>query len=128
LFMIPSIVPYVSSLVIIVWGFIHITRSRRMVAVHEPSSVENRRILTMAWVAQGLVLIFIGLLVLGVRYIYGGCEFTYPAAALMLLGVAAWTALTGSRTSDAFLKMSPVVETIVAVLILYSELVLLRVL
>jgi hypothetical protein len=126
--MIPSIVPYVSSLVIIVWGFIHITRTRRMVTVHEPSSVENRRILTMAWVAQGLTLIFIGLLVLGVRYIYGGCEFTYPMATLMLLGVAAWTTFTGSRTSDRFLKMSPVVEVIVAALLLYSDLVLLRIL
>lgn len=82
----------------------------------------------MEWIAQGLTLIFIGLLVLLVNYIYGGCPFTYPAAALMLLVMAAWTALTGGRTSDAFLKISPVVEVIVAILILYSELVLLRIL
>ena len=49
-------------------------------------------------------------LVLLTNYIYGGCSLTYPVAAIMLLGMASWTALTGGRTLDAFLKMSPVVE------------------
>jgi hypothetical protein len=82
----------------------------------------------MGWVTQGLTLIFIGLLVLLVDYIYGGCAFTYPATAVMLLVMAGWTALTGGRTSGTFLKISPVVETIVAILTLYSELVLLGIL
>jgi hypothetical protein len=80
----------------------------------------------MAWVLQGLTLVFIGLLVMLVNYIYGGCPFTYPAAGIMLIVMAAWTAVTGSRAPDAFLKLSPVVETIVAILILYSELILLH--
>lgn len=123
-----DIVPYISSSLIILWGIIHIIRTKRIVKGYEPTSVDNRRILTMAWGVQGLTLIFIGLLVMLVNYVYGGCPFTYPAAAVMLLAMAAWTALTGGRTSGAFLKTSPAVEIIVAILILYSELVLLGIL
>lgn len=74
----------------------------------------------MEWVMEGLTLVFLGLLVFLARFIYGGCPLTYPMCALMLLVMAVWTALTGGRTSDAFLKISPVIETIVAILFLYS--------
>ena len=115
-----DIVPYVGSSVIMLWGIAHIIRTRHIVRGFEPTSVDNRRIMTMEWVAEGLTLIFIGLLVFFARFFYGGCPLTYPMCALMLLVMAAWTALTGGRTSDAFLKISPVVETIVAILFLYS--------
>ena len=123
-----DLVPYVGSSVIILWGIAHIIRTRHIVRGFEPASVDNRRIMTMEWVAEGLTLIFIGLLVFFARFFYGGCPLTYPMCALMLLVMAAWTALTGGRTSVGFLKMSPVVETIVAILFVYSDLVLLKIL
>jgi len=123
-----DIVPYIGSSVIILWGIAHIIQTRHIVSGYEPTSVNNRRIMTMEWVAEGFILIFVGLLVLFARHFYGGCPLTYPMSALMLLVMAAWTALTGGRTSVAFLRMSPVVETIVAILILYGTLVLLGIL
>jgi hypothetical protein len=123
-----DLVPYIGSSVIVVWGIAHIILTGRVVKGYEPISVENRRIVTMEWVAEGLTLVFIGLLVLFARHFYGGCPLTYPATAVMLLVMAAWTALTGGRTSVTFLKISPVVETIVAILLLYSDLVLLGIL
>jgi len=120
-----DIVPYIGSGVIILWGIAHIIRTRHIVRGYEPTSVDNRRIITMEWVTEGLTLIFIGLLVLFARHFYGGCVLTYPMCASMLLVMASWTALTGGRTSVAFLKISPVVETIVAIMFIYSDLVLL---
>lgn len=125
--MVNDFVPYVSSTIIIIWGIIHIILTRRMVKGFEPTSVDNRRIITMGWVSGGFMLIFVGLLVGLVNYIYGGCPFTYPMCASMLLVMAAWTTATGSRTSATFLKISPAVEAIVAIMILYSELVYLHV-
>jgi hypothetical protein len=81
----------------------------------------------MGWVTGGFMLIFVGLLVGGVNYLYNGCPFTYPMSTLMLLVMAAWTAVTGSRLKVTFLKISPAIEVIVAVMILYSDLVYLHI-
>jgi hypothetical protein len=71
----------------------------------------------MEWVAEGLTLCFIGLLVLVSAIADAGA--TMPVmSALMLLVMAAWTALTGARTSIVPIKICPFVTTGVAVLFL----------
>lgn len=74
----------------------------------------------MEWVAEGLALCFIGLLVLLVT-IWGEAEnpvsaIVYRASALMLVIMAGWTLLTGARTSIVPIKICPIVKTTVAIL------------
>jgi hypothetical protein len=121
-----DLVPYVGSSLIIILGIAHVFLTRRIVQGYESISADNRRIITMSWATQGFTLIFIGLLLMFVRYLYQGCPLTYPASALMFLVMAAWTALTGGRTKVTFLRISPIVETIVAIMFVYSELLLLH--
>ncbi len=115
-----TILLYVGSIVITLWGIAHIAPTRSVVTGFGPISEENRRIITMEWVAEGLALCFIGLLVLSVT-ILGEAEdpvstLVYRASALMLIIMAGWTLLTGARTSIVPIKICPIVKTTVAIL------------
>lgn len=115
-----TILLYVGSIVITLWGIAHIAPTRSVVTGFGPISEENRRIITMEWVAEGLALCFIGLLVLSVT-ILGEAEdpvstLVYRASALMLVIMAGWTLLTGARTSIVPIKICPIVKTTVAIL------------
>ncbi|MFB0537305.1 MAG: hypothetical protein ACETWR_20265 [Anaerolineae bacterium] len=115
-----DIMLYAGSIVITLWGVAHIAPTKSVVEGFGPISEENKRIITMEWVAEGLALCFIGLLVLFVT-VFGGAQnpvsiIVYRASALMLIIMAGWTLLTGARTSIVPIKICPIVKTLVAIL------------
>ena len=118
--MINDILLYVGSGVITLWGVSHIVPVRGVVDGFGPLSVDNRRIITMEWVAEGLTLCFIGLLVLVVTLLGGSGSpvsiIVYRASSVMLLVMAGWTAMTGARTSIVPIKICPFVKGTVAIL------------
>ena len=118
--MISIIMLYVGSIVITLWGVAHIVPTKSVVRGFGPISQENRRIITMEWIAEGLTLCFIGLLVLFIN-IWGGSQsqasvIVYRASAVMLVIMAGLTASTGARTSIVPIKVCPFVKTAVAIL------------
>jgi hypothetical protein len=117
---------YVGSIVIFLWGISHIVPTRGVVEGFEPITEDNRLIITMEWVAEGLTLCFIGLLVLYVTLRGGTANpvsvVVFRAAAVMLLLMAVWTGLTGARTSIVPIKICPIVKTAVAILFIWASL------
>jgi hypothetical protein len=116
---------YVGSIVIFLWGVSHIVPTPGVVAGFEPITEENRLIITMEWVAEGLTLCFIGALVLCVTLLAGSTSpasvIVYRASAVMLLVMAVWTGLTGARTSIIPIKICPIVKTAVALLFIWAS-------
>ena len=114
-----KILLYVGSIVIILWGVAHIVPTKSVVEGFGSITQENQLIITMEWVAEGLTICFIGLLVLYVTLRVGPDNpvsvIVYRAAALMLLVMAVWTGLTGARTSIIPIKICPIVKTAVAI-------------
>ncbi len=104
-----------------VWGIAHIAPVRAVVRSFEPLSADNRRILTMEWVAEGLALTFVGALVLVLTAAGGGAQpagrLALALAAGFLVVAAVWTGLTGARTKTVPIKICPYVKTIAAALI-----------
>lgn len=118
--MLGDIMLYVGSAIITLWGIAHIVPTKSVVKGFEPISQDNKRIITMEWVAEGLTLCFIGLLVLFVT-IWGGVQsqasiVVYRASAVMLVIMAALTSFTGARTSILPIKICPFVKTVAALL------------
>ncbi len=116
---------YIGSAVLIVWGIAHIIPTRNVVSGFGAISKDNKRIITMEWVAEGLALCFIGFLVLFVT-VLGDSQndvslIVYRASAGMLIVMAIWTALTGARTSIIPIKICPFVKTIVAILFIVGS-------
>ncbi len=117
---------YLGATVIALWGIAHIAPTRAVVAGFGAISEDNRRIILMEWAAEGLTLAFIGLLVLLITALHGSEDSVslsvYRISAAMLFVMAAWTLVTGARTSILPIKVCPAVKTAVAALFLVGSL------
>jgi hypothetical protein len=118
--MINAILLYVGAGLITLWGIAHIIPTKSVVNGFGQISRDNRRIITMEWIAEGLTLCFIGLLVLLVTIFAGAqnsvSKIVYLTSAAMLVVMAVLTASTGARTSILPIKICPAVKIAVAVL------------
>lgn len=115
---------WVAAVMSAVWGVGHILPTRGVVAGFGAITENNRRIITMEWVAEGLTLIFLGALV-GVVTVVGEPQdavvrAVYVASAMMLVVIGAWTALTAARGGIVFFKLCPFVTGTAAVLLLVA--------
>ena len=111
---------YVGSGVIFLWGVGHIIPTRTVVKDFGDISKDNRLIITMEWIAEGLTLCFIGILVALVT-IFGGLEnevtqIVIRASAVMLVVLAFLSSATGARTSITPMRFCPRIKSGVALL------------
>jgi hypothetical protein len=83
-------------------------------------SPDNRRIITMEWVAEGLALCFLGILVAVSSFVIGpdrpATHLVARASTAMLFALAVLSWLTGARTAVLPMKLCPFIKTAVGVL------------
>jgi hypothetical protein len=118
---------YVAGGVLVVWGLAHIAPTTSVATSFGAISLDNRRILVMEWVAEGLAHISIGLLVISVAALEGSggpvALLVYRILAATLVGLAGLTAFTGSRTPVIWFKVCPFVLTGAATLLVGASLI-----
>ena len=111
---------YIGGSLIFIWGIAHIIPTKSIVNGFGPISADNKKILAMESIAEGLNLCFIGALVLAVTSLAGtqstAAFIVFLACAAMLLVMAILTTVTGARTPLIPYKICPIVKTIVAIL------------
>jgi hypothetical protein len=118
--MLNIILIYIGSAVIIIWGIAHIAATKPVVTGFGDISLDNRRIITMEWIAEGLTLVFIGALVGLVTWLEGihcyAARIIFLTSAAMLVVMAILSQMTGARTAVLPMKLCPYVKTGVAIL------------
>jgi len=67
--MLNHILLYVGSALPLLWGIAHLFPTRSVVEGFGDISLENKRIIIMEWIIEGVALIFIGFLVASVTYL-----------------------------------------------------------
>jgi hypothetical protein len=111
---------YIGAGIIILWGIAHIIPTKNIIKGFGELSGDNKKVLTMEVIAEGLTLIFLGLLPILVTALGDSQSATahivYLAGAVMLLAMAVVTLLTGARTPVIWYKICPAVKTLVAIL------------
>ena len=111
---------YIGSIVIILWGIAHLIPTKAIVAGFEPISADNKKIITMESIAEGLTLCFIGILVLLVTCLgrpeSQTADIVYVACIVMLVTMAVLTQVTGAKIPVIWFKICPYVKTFSAVL------------
>jgi hypothetical protein len=114
---------YAASALISAWGLAHLVPTRAVVAGFGPISVDNRRVLTMEWVAEGITMLFVGALVAAVTVAGGGSAdlVVYRLSAGVLAAIAVLTAVTGARTPVVWFKACPFVMAVCIGLILVGS-------
>jgi hypothetical protein len=118
---------YIGSTIIILWGIAHLIPTKAIVKGFGEISADNKKILAMESIAEGLTLIFLGVLPLLVTNLADSqsreAVIVYLACGIMLLVMAILTLATGARTAGIPYKICPAVKTVVAVLYILGSII-----
>ena len=102
---------YVAGAALVLWGAAHIAPTRSVANSFGDISSDNRRILVMEWIAEGVTHISIGALVIMIAAVEGStdptAELVYRVLAAVLIALAALTIFTGARTPVVWFKVCP---------------------
>jgi hypothetical protein len=113
---------YAGGALTILWGTSHLFPTRKVVQGFGPISRDNRLVLTMEWIAEAILLIFTGTLVVVTAARFGAdgafAETTFVASATMLLVLAGVSAATGGRVDFIMYRLCAPIFTLSAALIL----------
>ncbi len=106
----------------IFWGLAHIMPVHSVIAGFGPISQDNKRILMMEWVSEGITLLFIGILVLLVIVSAGLQDpvvmLVCRVTGVMLLVMAGLSSLSGVKNPPLTMKLCPIAKTIAAILLI----------
>lgn len=112
----------IGGLLDIVWGVAHLFPTAAVVKDFGNISPDNRRIVLMEWINEGLTLIFIGLLVFFITVLNKetgrATKIVYMAAASMLFSMAILSLFTGFRIDFIPFRLCPLIFTGSGLLIL----------
>ena len=116
-----EIMLYGGSAIIILWGIAHIAiPTKDIIKGFGPISIDNKRILAMEWIMEGLALLFIGVLVTLITALEGiknpASIIVYRASSVMLVIMAGVSLFTGAKTAIVPMKLCPPIFSTVAVL------------
>ncbi len=116
---------YIGSGLAIIWGIAHLFPTRAVVEGFGDISKNNRLITIQEWVAEGVAICFVGILVLLVTALEGPANpvslIVYRASAALFVVIAGLTAATGARTPIMPFKICPFLLTAVALLFILGS-------
>jgi len=111
---------YLASLLTAGWGVSHLFPTRNVVHGFGDISRDNRLVITMEWILEGISLIFIGVLVAAVTAVDRDADATmaaYAVAAGALVVFAVVSLFTGFRINFLPYRLCPAIFTGSAILI-----------
>jgi hypothetical protein len=120
-----QILIYSGSAFILFWGIAHLFPTRSVVSGFGEISVDNKRIITMEWIIEGIALIFIGVInaiVTAIDHTSTISLAIYLSSAVVLVVLAFVSLLTGFKISFLPFKLCPVIFITSAVLIILGGL------
>ena len=109
-----SILAYIGAFLPFAWGISHLFPTRNVVRGFGDISVDNRRIITMEWILEGISLIFIGILIPLVTYLdrHSPVSHTVYWTSFGALNVFSLVSLfTGFRISFIPFRLCPFIFT-----------------
>ncbi len=118
--MVDQIFLYIGSALTVIWGIAHLFPTRSVVQGFGDISIDNKRIITMEWIIEGIALIFIGVLVGAVTMVDATntvSTVVYWISICALIVLALVSLFTGFRISFLPFRLCPFIFTGSAVLI-----------
>jgi predicted RND superfamily exporter protein len=115
-----QIVLYIGSALTVIWGIAHLFPTKSVVQDFGDISLDNKRIITMEWIIEGISLIFIGVLVCAVTMVDPTSTVStvvYGISICGLLALALVSLFTGFRINFLPFRLCPFIFTASAVLI-----------
>ena len=123
--MLNQILLYCGSAFILFWGIAHLFPTRSVVSGFGEISADNKRIITMEWIIEGIALIFIGsinAIVTAVDHTGTISLIIYLSSVVILIILSLVSFLTGFKINFLPFKLCPVIFITSAVLIILGGL------
>lgn len=117
---------YLGSLFTLIWGVTHLFPTKSVVSGFGDIATDNKNIITMEWIVEGVALIFIGLIVFVVTYVDSGSavsRIVYVISAVELIVLALVSLATGFKVEFLPFKLCPFIFAASAILILIGAFV-----
>ena len=118
--MLNQILLYSGSAFIAFWGIAHLFPTRSVVSGFGEISADNKRIITMEWIIEGIALIFIGFInavVTAVDHTSSISLVIYLSSIAVLIVLTVVSFLTGFKISFLPFKLCPIIFITSAILI-----------
>jgi hypothetical protein len=115
----------IGAAITIIWGVAHLFPTKSVVKGFGDISTDNKNIITMEWIIEGVALIFIGVIVAGVTFIRADnnvSEFIYLASSSFLIVLSAISLFTGFKVNFLPFKLCPMLFSASALLIMVGKL------
>lgn len=112
---------YLAALFVFAWGVAHLFPTRSVVRGFGEITADNKRVIAMEWIVEGVTLIFIGLLVATVTaadYVSPGARVVYWLSFAMLNALSIISLFTGFKVNFLPFKLCPAIFTSASLLIL----------
>ena len=123
--MLNQVLIYSGSAFILFWGVAHLFPTRSIVSGFGEISVDNKRIIIMEWIIEGIALIFIGTInsaVTAIDHTSSISLLIYLISGFVLIVLALVSFLTGFKISFLPFKLCALIFTASAVLIILGGL------
>jgi hypothetical protein len=111
---------YLGAALPFIWGIAHLFPTKSVVQRFGDISRDNKNIIAMEWIIEGVALIFLGVLVALVTYIDPATfisKAVYVLSSLVLIILAIVSVFTGFRVNFLPFRLCPIVFSVSAVLI-----------
>lgn len=115
-----KILLYLGAALPLAWGVSHLFPTRSVVKGFGELTADNRHIITMEWIIEGVALIFVGVMVAVITYIdpvHALAIAVYSVTAVFLLVLAVVSLFTGFRINFLPFRLCPIIFTASAVFI-----------
>ena len=119
--MVNQILAYIGAAFVAFWGIAHLFPTKNVIADFGDISEDNRNIITMEWIVEGVALIFIGALVAMVTAVDSTSPVTRAVYWLAVIGLNALSVVslfTGFKVNFIPFKLCPVIFTGASIFIL----------
>ncbi len=111
----------IGAAITIIWGVAHLFPTKSVVKGFGDITTDNKNIITMEWIIEGVALIFIGVIVAGVTFIgedNNVSVFLYLASSSVLIVLVVISLFTGFKVNFLPFKLCPVLFSTSALLIM----------
>jgi hypothetical protein len=111
----------ISGLLTLLWGIAHLFPTAGIVKDFGDISLDNKLIITMEWIVEGLTLIFIGVLIMVVTKSEINSRLArnvYTLTTGILISMAILSLFTGFRVNFITFKLCPIIFSVSAILII----------
>jgi hypothetical protein len=118
--MIKYILLYAGGALTAIWGIAHLFPTKSVVKGFGKISADNRNIITMEWIVEGIFLIFLGILVAAVTFLSAGSMISaviYLLTVIVLMVMAMVSLFTGFNVNFLPFKLCPFIFAASALLI-----------